>query len=172
MLQILHSDHLSLEFQGTVVRVSLHWKQSSNPNPYANETRAVGWRGNGVKEANNGLQPEVLPHRCFLPEGGWGPGLPVCTEAGSSPQSFPHWEEPEGHRHRAPGCEGSDQCHSCVLCQPGGTCPSDVVPTLTHSIKEVSELVLFKAGSQKVIWGLQDMFFEPKGGQTGAYGKR
>lgn len=30
------------------------------------------------------------------------------------------------------------------------------------SIKEVSELVLFKAGSQKVIWGLQDMFFEPE----------
>lgn len=49
--------------------------------------------------------------------------------------------------------------------------PSAVLPRLTYSIKEVSELVLLKPSSQKVIWGLQDTFFEPKGGRRMLTGK-
>lgn len=52
-----------------------------------------------------------------------------------------------------------------------GPGPSAVLPRLTYSIKEVSELVLLKTSSQKVIWGLQDTFFEPKGGRLMAHGE-
>ena len=53
----------------------------------------------------------------------------------------------------APVCSASE----------GGPGPSAVVPRLTHSIKEVLELVLLEASSQKVVWGLQYPLFEPGG---------
>lgn len=58
--------------------------------------------------------------------------------------------------------------HSASRERPG---PSAILPRLTYSIKEVSELVLLKTSSQKVIWGLQDTFFEPKGDRLMAHGE-
>lgn len=46
-----------------------------------------------------------------------------------------------------------------------GPDPSAIVSSLTHSIKEVLELVLLKASSQKVVWGLQDTLFKPERGR-------
>lgn len=95
--------------------------------------------------------------------GGQGPGFPVPTRRKQLSSS---WEE-QGHKSRAMGCGGL-QPLPIPLCSasieaPG---PSAILPRLTHSIKEVSELVLLKPSSQKVIWGLQDTFFEPKGVKT------
>lgn len=100
--------------------------------------------------------------------GGQGPGFPVPTRRKQLSSS---WEE-QGHKSRAMGCGGL-QPLPIPLCSasieaPG---PSAILPRLTHSIKEVSELVLLKPSSQKVIWGLQDTFFEPKGVRRMAYGE-
>lgn len=64
------------------------------------------------------------------------------------------------------GCEGL-QPVPIPICSASmeGPGPSAILPRLTYSIKEVSELVLLKTSSQEVIWGLQDTFFEPEGGR-------
>lgn len=67
------------------------------------------------------------------------------------------------HNHRAVGWEGA-RAGAHPVCRASVEGPgAQRRRRLTHSIKEVSELVLLKAGSQKVIWGLQYTLFEPKG---------
>lgn len=100
--------------------------------------------------------------------GGQGPGFPVPTRRKQLSSS---WEE-QGHKSRAMGCGGLQPLRiplcSASIEAPG---PSAILPRLTYSIKEVSELVLLKPSSQKVIWGLQDTFFKPKGVRRMAYGE-
>lgn len=65
---------------------------------------------------------------------------------------------------RASSCEGLQPVLPPVCpASVEGPGPSAIVPRPTHSIEEVSELVLLKASSQEVIWGLQHALFEPKG---------
>lgn len=73
----------------------------------------------------------------------------------------PSWEEPE-----APAADlqaqGPAGC-CCLLYSVEGPGSWAEWPRGTHSVEEVSELVLLKASSQKVTWGLQDTLFEPEG---------
>lgn len=100
--------------------------------------------------------------RCLLPEGGQGSELPVTPhphqqEAPLSP--CPLGGASEAQPQSQGRGRGSGRSPPCLLGQREGP----AVRRLTHSIEEVSELVLLKAGSQEVMWGLQYTLFEPTG---------
>lgn len=107
-----------------------------------------------------------------LKKGGQGPGLPFPPR--SHEQEATLSPSPAGKskrdNYRAMGCTEAPASTLLSALAP------ELSPGVTYSVKEVSELVLLKAGNQKVIWGLQYTLFEPKGAGrlvlTGKYRER
>lgn len=144
--------------------------ESSNPAPSPPSRGGQGSRVERecVKEAGGSFQLES-----YLPK-----EVPPLQEGRALSPPHPHKQEasagpsPAGRSRTGRATEpwavtGSGQCRAVCSASVGEPGPSAVLPRLTHSIKEVSELVLFKTGSQKVTWGLQDALFEPEGGGLG-----
>lgn len=119
---------------------------------------------------------------CFQPENS-GPEGSVSSQMegrapGPSPPDPPSRKQPspagssKRQDHRAVGCGGARaSAHSSALRVQKGP-PLGHGARSTHGIKEVSELVLLKAGSQQVVGSLQHTLFEPEGGRLMLTGKR
>lgn len=110
-------------------------------------SRGAGWRGTG-----GSFQPES-----YLPKGGASPCPPHPPQQEATASPSPAGRSQKGTATEPWAGRGSGQ--------RGRTQSLSGLPRSTHSIEEVSELVLFKTSSQKVIWGLQDTLFEPEGGR-------